>query len=69
MNLLNVPLIVSEDQAFRCLPNLGRFTAFDKAFQEAEMCGTVRKSWHDMTTVGGIFKGVFSRMETALVYR
>jgi len=25
VNLLNVPLIVSKDQAFRCLPNVGRF--------------------------------------------
>ena len=28
MNLLNVPLILSEDQAFRCLPNLGKFKYF-----------------------------------------
>ena len=24
MNLLNVPLILSKDQAFRCLPNVGK---------------------------------------------
>jgi hypothetical protein len=26
VNLLNVPLIVSKDQAFRCLPNVGKVT-------------------------------------------
>ena len=35
MNLLNVPLILSEDQAFRCLPNLGKFTSATGARSES----------------------------------
>ena len=35
MNLLNVPLILSEDQAFRCLPNLGKFKVIEELIRIA----------------------------------
>ena len=45
MNLLNVPLIVSKDQAFRCLPNVGRFKPdFALAYDSAGNVGTITHS-------------------------